>query len=330
MKRLLLTPFIFLFAISLQAQDIHFSQFFSIPSLVNPAKVGLFNGNYRFNAIYRNQWKSITTPYETGDVSCELSMASGKAHTNIAGFGLTLGSDKAGDSKLTTSKIVAAFAYHASLDRLGEQHISFGLQAGMNSSFMDYSALRFDEQFQGGGSTENFGFTSAKYFDFNSGLEYTYSRKRGNSFFVGSSIYHINTPIYSFMGNEEVRLDRKLMLNAGADINLTKRYFLYPRAFFGKQGPLTELIFGMFGCVNLTPSTKQDTRFYLGTFYRLNDAFIGMVRMDIQQLSFAFSYDFNVSKLSATSYAAGGPELSVTYKGIIPGVHHKNVNCPRF
>jgi hypothetical protein len=49
----------------LRAQDIHFSQFYVSPLLQNPANAGYFNCNYRFTAIYRSQWNSITVPYKT-------------------------------------------------------------------------------------------------------------------------------------------------------------------------------------------------------------------------------------------------------------------------
>ena len=53
------------------AQDIHFSQFFEAPLLRNPALAGLFNGDLRFQMVYRNQWNSITDAYQTGSLNGE-------------------------------------------------------------------------------------------------------------------------------------------------------------------------------------------------------------------------------------------------------------------
>ena len=47
------------------AQDIHFSQFFNAPYAQSPANIGQFDGDYRAGAIYRQQWRSVTTPYST-------------------------------------------------------------------------------------------------------------------------------------------------------------------------------------------------------------------------------------------------------------------------
>jgi hypothetical protein len=47
------------------AQDISFSQFYDQPLLRNPALAGIFTGDVRFTASYRNQWQSVTIPYRT-------------------------------------------------------------------------------------------------------------------------------------------------------------------------------------------------------------------------------------------------------------------------
>src|SRR5215218_715262 len=51
---------------SVQAQDLHFSQFMNNPLLTNPANTG-FNPDfdYRLGASYRNQWSSLPVPYKT-------------------------------------------------------------------------------------------------------------------------------------------------------------------------------------------------------------------------------------------------------------------------
>ena len=48
------------------AQDLHFSQYFNTPLLVNPANTG-FNPDYdyRLGGNYRNQWANVGNPYKT-------------------------------------------------------------------------------------------------------------------------------------------------------------------------------------------------------------------------------------------------------------------------
>ncbi len=45
------------------AQDIHFSEFYNTPLQLNPSYTGFFNGDYRFTAIYRDQWSTIGVPF---------------------------------------------------------------------------------------------------------------------------------------------------------------------------------------------------------------------------------------------------------------------------
>ncbi|MGZ3910129.1 MAG: type IX secretion system membrane protein PorP/SprF, partial [Flavisolibacter sp.] len=39
-----------------RGQDIHFSQFFEAPLLRNPSLAGIFTGDIRVQAVYRDQW----------------------------------------------------------------------------------------------------------------------------------------------------------------------------------------------------------------------------------------------------------------------------------
>ena len=52
---------VFSFVISTNAEDIHFSQYWTAPQLLNPANTGKFNGVFRATFNYRNQWFTIPT-----------------------------------------------------------------------------------------------------------------------------------------------------------------------------------------------------------------------------------------------------------------------------
>ena len=56
---------------SLQAQDIHFSQFFEAPLLRNPSLAGIFTGDIRVQMVYRDQWISFTNAYKSGSLNFE-------------------------------------------------------------------------------------------------------------------------------------------------------------------------------------------------------------------------------------------------------------------
>ena len=50
----------------LSAQDKHFTQYFAVPTLTNPALAGAFQGRYRMGIVRRDQWRqTLETPYVT-------------------------------------------------------------------------------------------------------------------------------------------------------------------------------------------------------------------------------------------------------------------------
>jgi hypothetical protein len=62
----------FILGNNLIAQDLHFSQFYEAPLLRNPALAGLYEGDVRIQGIYKNQWNSISFPYQTGSINAYL------------------------------------------------------------------------------------------------------------------------------------------------------------------------------------------------------------------------------------------------------------------
>lgn len=105
----------FLKPTTIQAQDVHFSQFFEAPLLRNPSLAGLFQGDIRFQGIYRSQWASVTTPFTTGSFSFEYKKQVGSADDFVT-YGTQLLFDKAGAAALTTTNVMPSFNYHKSLN----------------------------------------------------------------------------------------------------------------------------------------------------------------------------------------------------------------------
>src|ERR1044072_6011648 len=59
------------FSVTSFCQDIHFSQFFEAPLWRNPSLAGIFTGDIRVQAVYRDQWNSVTNAYRTGSLNAE-------------------------------------------------------------------------------------------------------------------------------------------------------------------------------------------------------------------------------------------------------------------
>src|SRR6476469_245143 len=67
------------FGLEGKSQDIHFSQFFEAPLLRNPSLAGIFTGDIRVQAVYRDQWSSFTNAYKSGSFNVEYKMPVGKS-----------------------------------------------------------------------------------------------------------------------------------------------------------------------------------------------------------------------------------------------------------
>src|SRR6201991_3000668 len=99
---------------AVQAQDIHFSQFYETPLLRNPSLAGIFTGDYRVQTVFRDQWNSFSDAYRTGSLNAEVKWPVGESHDYFT-TALQVLYDKAGTAALTTTELLPALNYHKSL-----------------------------------------------------------------------------------------------------------------------------------------------------------------------------------------------------------------------
>ncbi len=312
------------------AQDIHFSQFYSSPLQINPAKTGFITGDYRLAGSYRNQWSSITVPYITAMGSGELSFVSGNRKKDVLGIGVMLFNDKAGDSRFSTTYIGLTSAFNKSIDKFNKQFLGAGIMGGYCLSNINYDQLRWDEQYEGGTFTEVFPFGVNDYYDLSAGVEYNNLIDKSTNFTAGVAVYHLLKPNQTFDNNPDSRVFRKLVFNAGANLGMGNRFSAYPKIMFSKQGPYNEIVLGYLQRYSLNYNYLNDYGFYLGAMMRWNDAFIFITKFDLNKFSLGVSYDFNFSRLAVVSKSRGGTEISIMYTNHIPGLHKKKIFCPRF
>ncbi len=313
----------------LNAQDVHFSQFYTTPLHVNPAQTGFFNGNMRFAGIYKNQWASVTTPFSTFSGSVDFSKPASKNKENILGFGFLATSDKAGDAAYTTTQLGVSTSYHKKVGRWGNQYISLGASASYSNSHFDMNALHWDNEFEGKATNENF-ISTTSFADFSLGTEYNYVPNQFSNFTFGAAIFHINQPSLSYGGTWDALLYRKYLINTSAEIKLNQSIQFYPKAMYAIQGGYREFNIGSFIRLRMDKTRNSKYNVYLGSWYRWNDAVIAVTRFDIDNFSFALSYDINTSSLTKASHGLGGTEISFLYTTKLMNMGSKKVYCPRF
>lgn len=325
---------------NVSAQDIHFSQFYETSVLRNPALTGIYNGDYRFGVMYKNQWNSISAPFQTATASGEMKKQIGSSQDYL-GFGVLGFFDRTGSINLTTLSGNFAVSYNKNLNQEHNTFLSFGLMGGYLQRNYDPSKMTLGNQFNGTNydpslpSGENLPSPKMSQMDIGFGANYTSNTGADNktNYSIGLAAYHLTRPENNFYGNiAGVRQDMRFNLNAGSNWLITETWSAQALGNFMMQGKYTEIIVGgMAGRKNAESGSADMLVLYGGLMYRWNDAIIPVVKIDFNDLTFGVSYDMNVSKLKAASGLRGGFELSLIKTGLLsdPQQGFSSTVCPK-
>ena len=297
----------------MSAQDIHFTQFFNTPYATNPANTGLFDGQYRVAAVYRQQWRSVTVPYRTFGIGGDMADVAG---LKGLGAGLRLYNDRAGDSRLNTFHLSAAVSWTQRFGTGHAQSITGGIQAGFTSLSIDYSALRYDAQYNGYyfdpslSNNEQFTRDAATHPDLHAGLIYRYAPDKRRSIQAGIALFNLTTPRIDLNGDLSP-LDRRTALHVTTRFPVSAKLDVQPMAQYMAQATFRELLLG--GSVRYILKDKYT---YLrtvqaGLFWRAADAGMVFAGIEFDDWTAGLSYDLNFSKLVPASRNRGGFEITV-------------------
>lgn len=323
-------------AANLQAQDLHFSQFYEAPLLRNPALAGLFEGDVRAQMVYRNQWGSVTNPYQTGSLNGEYKLPIGKGDDFVTA-GLQVMWDRAGTVALTTTNLLPAVNYHKSLSADKNRYISLGFMGGLVSRRMDRSKVTTNNQYDGFGYNGSLpdGETFANnysYFDASVGMSYNSSigDDKNNNYFVGIAYHHFNKPLNSFY--HRLQHLPKWVASGGLRTTMGEMAYITLNGDVSVQGQFREYIAGAMYSRKIGDTEVPDYTLHLGAYLRWADAIIPVVKLDYNPFSLGFSYDMNISQLRTASQGRGGFELSLSYAGFLNNRRSTRdiLRCPRF
>ena len=319
---------------ALSGQDIHFSQFYASPQTLSPALTGVHEGSYRATAIYRNQWRSVSTAFHTYGAAFDIKLFEGKLKKDVFAVGVNFTGDKSGDGDLGLLIFNGSVAYHK---RMGKNHfLGLGLQIGYNQRSIDYQSLAFPNQFTGVDFDPNipnnepitddrFG-----YLDVNIGIAWQglFSEKFSAS--AGGAVYHVHEPSESFLG-ESAPLRRRYVGHAGFRFKLSDLLTLTPNMIYLHQAKAQEVNIG--AALEFGFGEERKTVASIGGWYRFNDAAIVTASFDVKNLRIGMAYDFNTSGLRAASSGRGAFEIAIQYTGFIkyssPVTRPVLVPCPR-
>ena len=304
---------IFLFTQTTQAQDHIFSQFFNAPVYLNPALAGQFEGSFRLNMIYRNQWSAMS-----GDLSYLSTSMDYQLPNNAGGVGLMMNSSSEGVANLRKNNLSGVYSYIVGGDNF---MASFGMQMGITNRKMDFNNLIFSDQldsrlgFTGGASMAESPLNDSKYyFDAGTGVNFV----MGNAM-LGASMLHLNKPDESFTGSKvptpvrtAVHASYRYSLNSDDE----EGAFLIPSVVYYRQAKATSMSAGMqfkYRGVNAgawyrtTGKGKSDALVFSFIF----DVFTNSYKN--QKIRLGLSHDATTNKLNYGN-TSGTSELSVGFE----------------
>lgn len=332
MRRLFILIWFFSLGILLSAQDIHFSQFYQSPFNLNPALTGQFDGAYRFIANQRTQWRSVATPYSTFGLSADaanlqlpdgwMNPKDGQTFSTNLNSGLSFFNDKAGDSKLKSTIINLALSKDVPLSTDGKQRVVPGVMLGFTSMRIDYSALSYDNQWNGMlydpniNPQENYARSSRGYFNLNMGIGYINHISKREQIVAGISVFNLSSPKQSFFDDGYVKLDMRLNIHGQYRFRINQQWLAEPMFIYMSQAVYKEFNIGGLAHYVLADNSWSYRTLYAGVYGRVRDAGYVVAGMQYDAWNVGISYDINTSNLRPASNGRGGFEFSVVY--IIP------------
>ncbi len=321
--------------LTIEAQDVHFSQFAMSPLLLNPALAGFSQGDLRAYANFRTQWNTIAggNAYRTEAAGVDMAIGKVSPYSSFAGIGMSFFSDQSGEAGFQTNNIALTAAYHIMMSKKRNMSLSLGIQGAFNTRGFDPSKATYDfnyDQATGAVNTsqrEAFTRTKVYYGDVSAGLFYTVTLKSGTDVYLGTGLSHINQPQISFFSAStntsifDEKLYMKFTAHGGATIVLNKKLWVIPNFFMLIQGPASQYNAGAMLKIQVGNKVLTKNFLYLGAQVRIAnamdipmaDAVIMHCRFDYKSLTLGLSYDVNISKLQVSTSTFGAPEISVMY-----------------
>jgi type IX secretion system PorP/SprF family membrane protein len=313
MRKSLLVLFFCFAARLLFGQDIHFSHVNRQPLYQNPGNTGLFAGDIRLTANYKDQWRHVTVPYSTFAAAIDAKWQ--KAGISIGGLFFY---DQVGDGKLQTIELQLSAAKQLKLTEDSVHCLSVGLQTGLNHRQLNTNLLYFGNQFDGIGydpslpTNETFANDSRTNPSVAAGGVYTWNRAKDEQLTAGIGGFNLNRPDQGFYGSKVTR-DRRLSIFATYAKPINSDWAVIPGLSFNAQGKYRELLIGGQGRYTLVNRMGAYRAVDGGIWFRNRDAVIIRGGIAIQNWSVALSYDTNISQLVPASNLRGGLELSAHY-----------------
>lgn len=327
-----------------QAQDIHFSQFYLSPLNLNPALTGVMNCSKRLSINYRNQWASAiqSNAYNTYSASYDARIGAGE--NDYFGIGGSFWGDVAGDLNFGTmqARLSGSFSKFMGGGRNSSNYLVFGADAAISQRRINTTDARWPSQHDGNGGFDptieapTINNSEFLYPDIAAGLVWFSVLNENTNWYAGVAMHHLNQANISFL-DEQVSLYTRLTAHAGGQFSISPKVSLIPGAIAMFQGPHREYNAGLNFRFKMGAARTSSQYFQVGGWYRMgtqsdgglhSDAAIFSTRFETGNFGLGFSYDWTTSQFRRAGTANGAFEFSLTY--LVCGNQNRGVYCPTF
>ncbi len=329
--------YIFLFLLGagfLNAQDIHFSQYYFSPLSLNPANTGNFLGDYRVAMNYRSQWREIQKAYKTVSLGGEANLYPMNQQTSV---GLYFLNDKSGGN-LIVNKIYLSGALHRKIAGI---NLHAGVQPGFVLKSIDFNAHTFPNQLnwdkgQFDNSLNNYEANvnqKTQYFDLNAGAG---ASVRINKFEAGLyfAMFHITKPRETFIKNDN-RLTVRKLFNLDAKYYLNQKITLNLYSMLNATTKASDWVTGLNVEYALNKTPFFTNAVFVGFMWRdglkrISDAGIVTAGLKYKNYTAGISYDINISQLHTATEYRGAIEFALIYTSKNTRLVKKQIPCDRY
>lgn len=332
MKKALLLLVFLLFAFSTYGQEGQFSQYFASGALMNPAFPGTIT-TINFNSNYKRAGSADTESHVElmqGTFTYPLRKVTTKEEY-FGSVGLTFFRESRGfQGAYRNQKVIGNFAYVVNLSELRNQLVVFGVQAGYAQQSITGDGYRWgsqfnqylDDGFDGSLAGEGISFEPVWYPVINFGALYTtYDNDdykiRDYAFSVGLSADNLNRPKIGLIDGIDARKAMLYKAFAVFQFPLGARFYGHPSAYVLNSNGSTQINAGMYISTFVSSSRSNlGVELQTGAWYRLNDSFIGLIGLKVDQLKLGFSVDLNATNQGLNEQVGGSVsayELSLGY-----------------
>ena len=290
----------------LQAQDIHFSMMDLDPLLFNPAYAGFFDGTGRFGAVYRNQWASVSTPFQTLTATAELSLMRSQRNRNGLNGSLWITNDRAGTLSYGSTTANAIISWFQAVGN-GDNLFSLALEGGVGQVGFSTEHIELVD------GTESFRNPQVIYPTLGAGVAWFCQWDENLYTKAGFSIRNINRPNISHLETADAHLLPRWNLYVRAEWRRWEQWSLLPVAGYQHQGLYDEMVYGCDVRWYLNESQRNYLALSGGLLARHGDAAAINLAVLWHEWTFALSYDANLSRLAEASHTLGAFEIGILY-----------------